>query len=68
MTVDGSKDQCINSEGFASFLGLLESIPFHTVGSDYGSNENAMPDLRYVFVLYLAFSPCDLQRMKLSTI
>ncbi|XP_031287144.1 uncharacterized protein LOC116145851 isoform X3 [Pistacia vera] len=48
MTVDGSKDQCINTEGFASFLGLLESIPFHTAGSDYGSNENAMPDLRYV--------------------
>lgn len=51
MTIDESKDQCINPEGFSSFLGLLESIPFHEVGSDYGSNEYGMPDLRYICVL-----------------
>jgi hypothetical protein len=28
------------------FKGLLESIPFHDVGSNYGSTEHAMPDLR----------------------
>ncbi|KAK4848290.1 hypothetical protein QYF36_011360 [Acer negundo] len=39
MTMDGIKDQCINPEGFASFLSLLESIPFHDAGSDLGSNE-----------------------------
>lgn len=48
MTIDGVTDQCIHPEGFASFLGLLESIPFHDVGSNYGSTEHAMPDLRYV--------------------
>ncbi|XP_041021198.1 uncharacterized protein LOC121262678 isoform X2 [Juglans microcarpa x Juglans regia] len=47
MTVDGAKDQCINPEGFASFLGLLQSIPLHDTGSNYGSFEYAMPDLRY---------------------
>ncbi|XP_050236552.1 uncharacterized protein LOC126686518 isoform X2 [Mercurialis annua] len=48
MTVGGAKDQCTNPEGFASFLGLLESIPFQDAGSNYGSTEYAMPDLRYV--------------------
>lgn len=48
MTVDGAKDQCINPEGFASFLGLLQSIPLHDTGSNYGSFEYAMPDLRYI--------------------
>lgn len=47
VTVDGTKDQCINPEGFANFLGLLESIPLHDTGSNYGSFEYAMPDLRY---------------------
>ncbi|KAH7517271.1 hypothetical protein FEM48_Zijuj09G0045200 [Ziziphus jujuba var. spinosa] len=48
MTVDGDKNQCISAEGFASFLGMLQSIPFHGAGSDNGSFEYAMPDLRYV--------------------
>ncbi|KAA8543285.1 hypothetical protein F0562_021220 [Nyssa sinensis] len=48
MTTNGGRDQCINPEGFASFLGLLESIPFHNIGSDYGSFEHALPDLRYI--------------------
>ncbi|KAJ4848090.1 hypothetical protein Tsubulata_047020 [Turnera subulata] len=48
MTDDGVEGQCMNPEGFASFLGLLESIPFQDAGSSYGSSEYAMPDLRYV--------------------
>ncbi|XP_043812617.1 uncharacterized protein LOC110614471 isoform X4 [Manihot esculenta] len=44
----GVKDQCTNPEVFASFLGLLESIPFHDTGSNLGSTEYAAPDLRYV--------------------
>jgi hypothetical protein len=51
VTVDGTKDQCINPEGFANFLGLLESIPLHDTGSNYGSFEYAMPDLRYIALL-----------------
>ncbi|XP_015575876.2 probable protein phosphatase 2C 51 isoform X7 [Ricinus communis] len=47
MTV-GVKDQCTTPEGFASFLGLLESIPFQDAGSNYRSTDHAMPDLRYV--------------------
>eukprot|EP00257_Ricinus_communis_P017438 XP_015575876.1 probable protein phosphatase 2C 51 isoform X6 [Ricinus communis] len=47
MTV-GVKDQCTTPEGFASFLGLLESIPFQDSGSNYRSTDHAMPDLRYV--------------------
>lgn len=43
VTTNWAKDQCINPEGFASFLGLLESIPFH----DYnGSDDHAIPDSR----------------------
>lgn len=57
MTIDGNKDQCINPEGFASFLSLLESIPFHDVGLDYGSKEHAMPDSRYVIHSLVFFSP-----------
>ncbi|XP_017979327.1 PREDICTED: uncharacterized protein LOC18613280 isoform X2 [Theobroma cacao] len=48
MTVDGANDQCVNPESFASFLGLLESIPFHDTSSSYGSEEYPMPDSRYV--------------------
>lgn len=44
----GAKDQCINPEAFANFIGLLESIPFHDAGSSYGSDGHAMPDSRYV--------------------
>ncbi|CAL5432933.1 unnamed protein product [Camellia sinensis] len=46
MTVNGDNDKCINPEGFAGFLGFLESIPIHDNGSDYGSAEHAMPDSR----------------------
>ncbi|KAF5738864.1 hypothetical protein HS088_TW12G00058 [Tripterygium wilfordii] len=48
MTANGAKDQCINHEGFATFLGLLESIPFQDTGSNHGSSEHATPDLRYL--------------------
>lgn len=49
MTVEGTKEECINPEGFASFLGLLESIPLHDTSSGYGWFEYVMPDLRYIF-------------------
>ncbi|XP_027363677.1 uncharacterized protein LOC113871100 isoform X2 [Abrus precatorius] len=45
--VNKAKDQCINPEGFASFIGLLESIPLHDAGSSNESSDS-MPDLRYV--------------------
>lgn len=48
MTTDEVKEQCINPEGFASFLGLLESIPFHNTGSSYGSFKYTTPDMRYL--------------------
>ncbi|WCJ21596.1 Protein phosphatase 2C family protein [Euphorbia peplus] len=44
----GAKDQCPNPDGFATFLGLLESIPFPGDGSNYWSNDYATPNLRYV--------------------
>ncbi|KAK9945230.1 hypothetical protein M0R45_010755 [Rubus argutus] len=37
-----AKDQCTN--GFASFLALLESIPFDDAGSNNGSFEYSIPD------------------------
>ncbi|KAK3003298.1 hypothetical protein RJ639_018522 [Escallonia herrerae] len=43
-TIDEGKDQCLNPEGFASFLGLLESIPFHITGSDHEPYERAVHD------------------------
>lgn len=45
-TINEAKDQCINPEGFASFIGLLESIPLHETGSDNGSSDYSMPDSR----------------------
>ncbi|KAL2323517.1 hypothetical protein Fmac_027896 [Flemingia macrophylla] len=47
-TVNEAEDQCINPEGFASFIGLLESIPLHDTGSSNGSSDYSMPDLGYV--------------------
>ncbi|XP_050941191.1 probable protein phosphatase 2C 51 isoform X7 [Cucumis melo] len=44
----GAKDQCFNPEGFASFIGLLESIPFHDPGPDYQLFEHSPSVLRYV--------------------
>lgn len=46
MATDGAKDQCINPEGFASFIGFLESIPFHDGGLNNGSFEYETPNLR----------------------
>ncbi|KAJ7977340.1 Protein phosphatase 2C family protein [Quillaja saponaria] len=48
ITTTGAKDQCVNPEGFASFLGLLESIPLHDLSSNNGSYDHTMPDMRYV--------------------
>ncbi|KAM7253902.1 hypothetical protein ACFE04_031584 [Oxalis oulophora] len=45
---DGVNDRCLNPEGLASFLGLLESIPFNDTGSDHRSTEQESPDMRYV--------------------
>ncbi|GMN48860.1 hypothetical protein TIFTF001_018029 [Ficus carica] len=47
-TVDGANAQCINPESFSSFIGFLESIPFHNVSLGNGSFENDMPNLSYV--------------------
>ncbi|KAK9015395.1 hypothetical protein V6N11_006505 [Hibiscus sabdariffa] len=47
MTIDGANNKCANPEGFASLLGLLESIPFHDTSSSYGTEEYSMPDSRY---------------------
>ncbi|KAI3449684.1 hypothetical protein Pfo_006349 [Paulownia fortunei] len=44
MYIDEDKDQCMNSDGFARFLGLLESIPFHNTGQ----NEHVTSDTRYI--------------------
>lgn len=43
MNFSENKDQCINPEGFARFLGLLESIPFN----DSSTNDHARVDSRY---------------------
>ncbi|XP_057965687.1 uncharacterized protein LOC131156200 isoform X3 [Malania oleifera] len=48
MTADGIRDQCRNTEGFDNFLSLLESIPFHSTGSNYRMIEHDMPNLRYM--------------------
>ncbi|XP_052731586.1 uncharacterized protein LOC108325860 isoform X3 [Vigna angularis] len=47
-TINEPEDRCINPEGFASFIGLLESIPLHDTDSSNGSSDYSMPDLRYV--------------------
>ncbi|GFQ07456.1 probable inactive protein kinase at3g63330 [Phtheirospermum japonicum] len=44
MYMNEDKDRCMNSDGFASFLGLLESIPFHNAGQ----NEHVTSDTRYI--------------------
>jgi len=48
ITVNEDTGKCLNPEGFAGFLGLLQSIPMHNMGSEDGSAEHAMPDLRYI--------------------
>ncbi|PON94973.1 Protein phosphatase [Trema orientale] len=48
VNADGVKGQCINPEGFSSFVGFLESIPFHDSDSNNGSSEYEIPNLSYV--------------------
>ena len=47
MDNDGTKDQCPNGEGFASFVGFLESIPIQDGSLKNGSFENEIPNSRY---------------------
>ncbi|XP_047263967.1 uncharacterized protein LOC107853145 isoform X5 [Capsicum annuum] len=44
MNFSDNNNQCINPEGFARFLGLLESIPFN----DSSTNDHARADSRYI--------------------
>ncbi|CAN4093393.1 unnamed protein product [Withania somnifera] len=44
MNFSDDNDQCINPEGFARFLGLLESIPFN----DNSTNDHTRADSRYI--------------------
>ncbi|CAH8349398.1 unnamed protein product [Eruca vesicaria subsp. sativa] len=44
--VNENQDQCINPDSFATFLGLLESVPLHGFGN--GTEEIPFPDSSYV--------------------
>ncbi|KAI7737817.1 hypothetical protein M8C21_028753 [Ambrosia artemisiifolia] len=44
----GDRDQCINPEGLASFLGFLESLPTSNVKQNHESFERATPNKRYI--------------------
>ncbi|XP_019101765.1 PREDICTED: uncharacterized protein LOC104788671 isoform X2 [Camelina sativa] len=43
-----NRDQCINPDSFATFLGLLESVPLHGFGASNGTDEIPFPDSSYV--------------------
>ncbi|XP_020882096.1 probable protein phosphatase 2C 51 isoform X2 [Arabidopsis lyrata subsp. lyrata] len=43
-----NQDQCINPDSFATFLGLLESVPLHGFGANNGTDEIPFPDSSYV--------------------
>nr|GMC79597.1 probable protein phosphatase 2C 51 [Ipomoea batatas] len=59
MNFEGNKEQCINPEGFARFLGLLESVPFN----DTFSNEQATADSRCFSLLNFNPFCCIMQSM-----
>ncbi|KAL3849901.1 hypothetical protein ACJIZ3_011783 [Penstemon smallii] len=44
MYIDEDNDQCMNSDGFARFVGFLQSIPFHSTSQ----NEHMPSDTRYI--------------------
>lgn len=44
----GDRDQCINPDGLASFLGFLESLPPHTIEPNQESFERTSPNTRYI--------------------
>ncbi|CAN7012704.1 unnamed protein product, partial [Brassica oleracea var. botrytis] len=46
--INENQDQCINPDSFATFLGLLESVPFHGFGANNGTEEISFPDSSYV--------------------
>jgi hypothetical protein len=45
-----NQDQCINPDSFATFLGLLESVPLHGFGAKNGTDEIPFPDSRCLFL------------------
>lgn len=57
MNFEGNKEQCTNPEGFARFLGLLESVPFN----DTFSNEHATADSRCISLLNFSSFCCIMQ-------
>ncbi|XP_071717678.1 uncharacterized protein [Rutidosis leptorrhynchoides] len=44
----GDRDQCINPEGLASFLGFLESLPAPNVEHDHEFHGPTTPNTRYI--------------------
>ncbi|VVB06715.1 unnamed protein product [Arabis nemorensis] len=46
--INENQDQCINPDSFATFLGLLESVPLHGFGANNGTDEISFPDSSYV--------------------
>lgn len=47
-----NRDQCINPDSFATFLGLLESVPLHGFGANNGTDEIPFPNSRYLFFFF----------------
>ncbi|KAJ8899368.1 hypothetical protein K2173_018342 [Erythroxylum novogranatense] len=45
--MDGGQEQCINAESFATFLTMLESVPFYDSDVKTGTTEYAIPNMRY---------------------
>lgn len=48
----GDRDQCINPEGLASFLGLLESLPSRNVEDNQEFFEGTNPNTRFLFSMF----------------
>ncbi|XP_024013006.1 probable protein phosphatase 2C 51 isoform X2 [Eutrema salsugineum] len=46
--INENRDQCINPDSFATFLGLLESVPLHGFGANNGTDDISFPDSSYV--------------------
>ncbi|CAN8253879.1 unnamed protein product [Cochlearia groenlandica] len=48
MATNENQDRCINPESFATFLGLLESVPLHGFGVNNETDGISYPDSSYV--------------------